>query len=179
MSLPADVRITPLVSHEDERGDFSEIHRLEWETTVAPPVQWNAVHSAAGVLRGVHVHPRHDDYLIIFEGSATIGLADLREESPTFGAAACVVAGRENRVGIAIPHGVAHGFLFHAPSLHIYAVSHYWDPADEQGCRWDDRELGIDWPEVEPLLSPRDAALPPLAELRPRLREARAAISGA
>lgn len=177
MSLPDGVRITPLVSHEDKRGDFTELHRLEWGTRVAP-VQWNAAHSVARVLRGVHVHPRHDDFLVVFDGLATIGLADLREESPTFGTTTCVSVGRENRAGITIPHGVAHGFLFHTPSLHIYAVSHYWDPADELGCRWDDPELGIEWPDAEPLVSSRDAALPPFAELRANLREARAAIAG-
>jgi dTDP-4-dehydrorhamnose 3,5-epimerase len=176
MSMPLGVRVTALASHPDERGDFTELHRLEWETEVAP-VQWNAVRSAARVLRGVHVHVRHDDYLVVFEGAATVGLADLREDSPTFGATSRLLMGRDNPIGITIPHGVAHGFLFHERSLHIYAVSHYWDVADELGCRWDDPELGIEWPDVDPLLSDRDAALPSLAELRPRLREAWAAVS--
>lgn len=167
MKLPAGVRVQSLVPHPDERGDFTELHRLEWGTEVAP-VQWNAVRSQPGVLRGVHVHPRHDDYLVLFEGRATIGLADLREGAgPPEGV--CLDLGRHAPRGITIPHGVAHGFLFHEPSIHVYAVSHYWDPADELGCRWDDPELGLPWPPVEPLLSPRDAALPPLAELRESL----------
>jgi dTDP-4-dehydrorhamnose 3,5-epimerase len=74
---------------------------------------------------------------------------------------------------------VAHGFLFHEPSLHIYAVSHYWDTADELGCRWDDPELGIPWPDAQPLISPRDAGLPPLRQLRSDFREAQAAFAAA
>jgi dTDP-4-dehydrorhamnose 3,5-epimerase len=125
------------------------------------------------VLRGVHVHLRHDDYLVLFDGRATVGLADLRDDSPTSGAAACVELRGDAPVGMTIPTGVAHGFLFHEPSLHVYAVSHYWDPADELGCRWDDPGLGIPWPDAEPLLSPRDAALGSLAELRDATRAPR------
>ena len=172
MTLPEGVRVTPLEPHDDDRGTFTELHRISWSVGVEP-VQWNAVRSRAGVLRGVHVHPRHDDYLTVVTGRATIGLRDLRPDAPTAGAATCVELHGDAPAAITIPHGVAHGFLFHEPSLHIYAVSHYWDPADELGCRWDDPALEIPWPDAEPLISPRDAALPPLAELQ----EALAAIA--
>ncbi len=159
MMLPDGVRLRPLVPHADDRGVFTELHRLEWDTGVEP-VQWNAVRSEPGVLRGVHVHPRHDDYLVLLSGRATIGLADLREGSPTSGTAVCVEMDGEAPAGLSIPWGVAHGFLFHEPSVHVYAVTHYWDLADELGCRWDDPDLGIPWPACDPLLSPRDAGLP-------------------
>ena len=168
MTLPDGVRVTPLEPHRDERGSFTELHRISWGVGVEP-VQWNAVRSHAGVLRGVHVHPRHDDYLIVSSGSATVGLRDLRPDSPTAGAATCVELRGDAPAGLTIPHGVAHGFLFHEPSLHIYAVSHYWDVDDELGCRWDDPALEIPWPDAEPLVSPRDAALPSLPELEATL----------
>jgi dTDP-4-dehydrorhamnose 3,5-epimerase len=56
--LPDGVVCRNLVVHRDDRGWISEIFRQEWPTGVAP-VQWNAVRSMAGVLRGVHVHVRH------------------------------------------------------------------------------------------------------------------------
>ena len=170
-SLPHDLRLSPLEPHRDERGTFLELYRREWEPGV-DPVQWNAVDSEAGVLRGVHVHPRHDDYLIVARGCATIGLRDLREGSPTEGAAACVELSGERPTAISIPHGVAHGFYFSQPSMHIYAVSHYWDMADELGCRWDDPALEIPWPQREAQISPRDEALPPLAVLLGELKSA-------
>ncbi len=80
--LPAGVSLHRLQAHPDERGQFTELFRREWELEV-DPVQWNIVRSEAGVLRGVHVHPRHDDYLTIVSGRAAIGLRDLRRESPT------------------------------------------------------------------------------------------------
>jgi dTDP-4-dehydrorhamnose 3,5-epimerase len=170
-SLPHDLRLSPLVPHRDERGTFLELFREEWQPGVHP-VQWNAVDSEAGVLRGVHVHPRHDDYLTVIRGSATVGVRDLREGSPTEGAAACVELSAEQPTAISIPHGVAHGFYFNRPSTHIYAVSSYWDPTDELGCRWCDPGLGIPWPQREARISPRDEALPSLEVLLGELRSA-------
>lgn len=170
-SLPDGVRLAPLRPHRDDRGTFLELYREEWPSGVRP-VQWNAVHSEAGVLRGVHVHPRHDDYLTVVGGRASIGLRDLRPDSPSTGATACVGLGATAPAAISIPHGVAHGFYFHEPSIHVYAVSHYWDLADELGCRWDDPALGIPWPQAEAQISPRDEALPPLEALLGELHAA-------
>ena len=176
--LPPGVALRPLLPHGDDRGCFTELFREEWRAGITP-VQWNAVRSEPGVLRGVHVHLRHHDYLVLHVGRATIGLCDLREDSPTRGLGVCVEMDGDAPAGLTIPVGVAHGFLFHEPSVHIYAVSHYWDPADELGCRWDDPGLRIPWPAVEPRLSARDRSLPPLAELRPLLRSAAADLSAA
>lgn len=170
-TLPHDLGLTALQPHSDDRGTFVELFREEWETGVRP-IQWNAVHSEANVLRGVHVHPRHDDYLTIVRGRATIGLRDLREDSPSAGVAACVELSAERPAAISIPHGIAHGFYFHEASTHVYAVSHYWDLADELGCRWDDPALGIPWPQQSAQISPRDEALPPLATLLEEFRAA-------
>lgn len=168
---PDGVRLRPLEPHADARGVFTELHRVEWDTGVAP-VQWNAVRSAAGVLRGVHVHPRHDDYLVVFAGRATVGLCDLRDRSPAGGRACCIELAGDSPTAITIPHGVAHGFFFHEPSIHVYAVSHYWDDSDELGCHWADPELGIPWPMRSAHASPRDEALPSLAALRAHLARA-------
>jgi dTDP-4-dehydrorhamnose 3,5-epimerase len=168
-SLPHDLRLLPLVPHRDERGTFLELYRKEWQPGV-DSVQWNAVETERGVLRGVHVHPRHDDYLTVIRGCATVGVRDLREGSPTEGAAACVELSAEHPTAVSIPHGVAHGFYFHKPSTHIYAVSHYWDLTDELGCRWDDPALEIPWLQQEAQISPRDTALPSLDVLLGELK---------
>lgn len=170
-SLPAGLLLRPLEPHGDDRGTFIELFRREWETEVEP-IQWNAVHSEEGVLRGVHVHPTHDDYLTIVRGRAIIGLRDLRDDSETAEATACVELDAERPKAITIPHGVAHGFYFAEPSTHVYAVSHYWDLADELGCRWDDPGLEIPWPQKDAHISPRDEQLPSLEVLLGQLRAA-------
>jgi dTDP-4-dehydrorhamnose 3,5-epimerase len=169
-TLPAGTVFRPLQAHEDQRGVFVELYRREWGTG-ADPIQWNAVWSEAGVLRGVHVHIRHHDYLTVPVGRASVGLKDLRRGSPTEGLTALIELGRERPGALVIPHGVAHGFYFHEPSLHVYAVSEYWDPGDELACNWADPELGIEWPAATALVSDRDRDAQPLqallAELAP------------
>jgi dTDP-4-dehydrorhamnose 3,5-epimerase len=174
--LPSGVELQRLEPHADARGVFTELFRESWELPVAP-VQWNAVRSEPNVLRGVHAHWRHADYLTVVVGKASIGLHDLREGSETEGLGTLVELAADAPAALSIPPGVAHGFYFHEPSLHVYAVSHEWDPSDELGCRWDDPGLGIDWPCSEPLVSDRDRALGPLSSLRAAWRAALAAAA--
>ena len=77
MNLPDGVALRPLTMSRDSRGSFTELFRDEWETGLSP-VQWNAVSSEPGTLRGVHLHTRHDDYLTTLKGRASVGLRDLR-----------------------------------------------------------------------------------------------------
>jgi dTDP-4-dehydrorhamnose 3,5-epimerase len=162
--LPVGTTVYPLRPHVDDRGSFTELYRVEWKTGVAP-IQWNAVRSEAGVLRGVHVHLRHDDYVTVPIGHAFVGLRDLRRGSPTEGLSALVELGEERPGALVIPHGVAHGFYFDRPSLHVYAVTEYWDLSDELGCLWDDPELEIPWPVDSARVSERDWAAQPLRAL--------------
>jgi dTDP-4-dehydrorhamnose 3,5-epimerase len=46
-----------------------------------------------------------------------------------------------------------------------YLVSSYYDPETEAGIRWDDPEVGVEWPVSEPLLSQRDLEAPTLAQV--------------
>lgn len=164
--LPPGVLLRRLEAHLDERGSFTEVFRQTWSTGL-DPVQWNVVSSLPGVLRGVHVHPRHCDFLVMVSGRASIGLLDLRPGAGDRGLVVEMNAAEPQ--ALTIPPGVAHGFMFHAPSVHLYSTSEYFDPIDELGCRWDDPALRIPWPDAEVRLSPRDRGLPALAELRARL----------
>lgn len=164
MQLPLGVRYRKLDMHPDDRGVFTEIFRESWDTGIAP-VQWNVVSSEAGVLRGVHMHVSHFDYLIIVKGRSSIGLRDLRRGSPTEGMTALVEMHGDEMAALTTPPGVAHGFYFHEPSIHMYSVSHYWNTADELGCHWADPALEIPWPMKEAQVSEHDASARPLAEL--------------
>jgi len=66
---------------------------------------------------------------------------------------------------LVIPTGVAHGFYFAEPSLHLYGVTKYWDVGDELACHWADPQLEIPWPALPTLVSERDSTAPSLAEL--------------
>jgi dTDP-4-dehydrorhamnose 3,5-epimerase len=163
-SLPLGVSLRSLQTHHDERGSLTELFRGSWGTGI-DAVQWNYVESEGAVLRGVHVHIKHSDYLILLRGHATIGLRDLRHDSTTEGLTALIEMHGNDRHALTIPPGVAHGFYFHEPSTHIYGVSDFWDAQDELGCHWADPALELNWPNAAPVISARDAGLPSLREL--------------
>jgi len=158
-TIPIDgIVIRNLTPHRDERGELVELLRTSWDLS-AQPVQWNLITSDANVLRGMHVHLRHTDYLVLVDGAMLLGLCDLRAHSRTFQTRASVRFSGERLRAIEIPPGVAHGFYFFEQSLLLHATSHFYDPSDELGCRWDDPPLAISWPGADTVVSQRDREL--------------------
>lgn len=176
-ALPNGVVWRELTTHADHRGDLTELFRTEWREGPAP-VQWNFVRSGKNVLRGVHAHARHDDYLVVLQHRMVLGLKDLRRDSPTRDLAAIVELEGERLSAIFIPHGVAHGFYFPSDAQYIYAVSTYWDRSDELRCRWDDPDLGLRWPAESPVLSAADEAAGTLSAMRRDLEAGMPAAPG-
>ncbi|MDP1664051.1 MAG: dTDP-4-dehydrorhamnose 3,5-epimerase family protein [Methylobacter sp.] len=167
------IKNVALSACSDSRGTLTEIFRHDW-VDMPLPVQWNLVQSEAHVLRGVHVHVKHVDYLVVIKGRMQVGLTDLRGKAKRVGS--LIELSEGHRSMLMIPQGIAHGFYFPEPTTFVYGVSEYWDPVhDELGCRWDDPALGIPWPEeaVAPLLSERDDAACSLEELLLKLHSER------
>ena len=156
MQLPSGVVVRDLKVHADARGELAELYRQEWALG-DPAVQWNLVRSAPRSLRGVHVHPRHADYLTVVSGVMRLGLHDVREDSATSSASAMVEIEGDSPRLVHVPAGVAHGFYFPGPAIYVYGLTHGWSMEEELGCRWDAPELGFDWGDTDPLLSDRDA----------------------
>lgn len=162
----AGVKIVRLKVFRDERGRFLETFRKEWfpERTWSL-VQTNRSDSRAGVLRGLHYHFHQVDYWYVAQGRIRVGLADLRKDSPTFGASETVEMGEQNEYGLYIPSGVAHGFYALTDATLIYLVDNYYDGGDEFGVAWDDPDLAVPWNVSAPILSARDRANPRLQEI--------------
>ncbi len=162
----AGVKIVRLKVFRDERGRFLETFRKEWfpERTWSL-VQMNRSDSQAGVLRGLHYHFHQVDYWYVAQGRIRVGLADLRKDSPTFGASETVEMGEQNEYGLYIPSGVAHGFYALTDATLIYLVDNYYDGGDEFGVAWDDPDLAVPWNVSAPILSARDRANPRLQEI--------------
>lgn len=155
-----------LQSHPDNRGSFTEIYRHEWMPETQEMVQANLSSSNRNVLRGLHFHRNQADYWCVLQGTALVGLYDLRTGSPTEGKAAEVrLSADEGLKGLYIPKGVAHGFYAETDLSLQYLVDQYFTGADEFGVAWDDPDLGINWPSSSPTLSDRDLSNPRLKEV--------------
>ena len=161
----AGVYLVPLVAHHDSRGFVAEQFRRSWVPGAREAVQANLSRSAPNVLRGLHFHRRQADYWTILEGSAFVGLYDLRRGSPTEDVGLGVRIAAEDLRCLSIPRGVAHGFYTPDGLLLQYLVDEYYDGGDEFGVSWDDPGLGIAWPAAAPVLSDRDRSNPGLAGL--------------
>jgi dTDP-4-dehydrorhamnose 3,5-epimerase len=169
--LPEGCRLQPLATIADQRGDFTELFRNAWFDT-PPPLQWNMSRSQANVLRGVHVHARHWDYVTVLSGRMTIGLHDMRPQSAARFLSAKVELSDAEPSVLSIPPGIAHGFYFPVASLNLTAASRYYDPPDHMRCRWDCPELRLAWPCRAPQLSPADLAAGAYADLAEQLAAA-------
>ena len=163
-TLPPRVILEKLIVQPDRRGVLTEVFRETWEGVIRP-VQWNIAKSHPNVLRGVHAHIKHDDYIVLLEGKALIGLQDLRLNSQTYGKAMVIEMDGEYPSRLTIPPGVVHGFYFCHSSILLHAVSEYWDPRDELKCHWKAPELQIPWEIESPQISDSDAKAPSFRQL--------------
>ena len=93
---------------------------------------------------------------------------DVRWGSPTFGQWTGGLFSGENRHQFFIPKGFAHGFcVLSDDALVTYKCSAYYAAGDEIVIRWDDPDIGIEWPVDQPILSPKDANGVFLKDLHP------------
>ena len=167
-----DVRYGAVARFGDQRGSFRELWRASTQPPRAPFVQANLSTSAAGVLRGLHYHRRQLDYWVVASGRAFVALVDVRPLVDGAGGRALVET-RELHADdwVAIPTGVAHGFLALEPLELLYLVTNEYDGTDELGFAWDDPAVGVPWPVLDvtpdgrPILSDRDRSNPTLADL--------------
>jgi dTDP-4-dehydrorhamnose 3,5-epimerase len=165
------VLLEPTV-HGDARGFFVETFRADVATQYGIPVDFvqdNHSRSRQGTLRGIHfqTHPGQGKLVRVARGVVWDVVVDLRRESPTFGQWEGVRLDDENGQMLWIPVGFGHGFLVLSDVADfVYKCTSYYDPATEAGIRFDDPEVGIEWPaEVELLYSERDRTAPSLSDV--------------
>lgn len=175
--LPGVLVLEPRV-FQDQRGYFLETfnaERFAEHAALGLPRalrQTNHSRSRRGVVRGLHFQLRHPQGKLISLAHGRIFdvVVDVRPDSPTFRRwlSFTLDAGAPRQLWI--PPGYAHGFCVLSEVADVtYACTEVYVPDDDLGVRWDDPELAVDWPLRDPLVSPRDAALPTLAEARDRL----------
>jgi dTDP-4-dehydrorhamnose 3,5-epimerase len=157
--------------HGDERGFFVETFRADaWAAHGVPIefVQDNQSRSKRGTLRGIHfqTHPGQGKLVRVARGRVLDVVVDLRRGSPTFGEWESVELDDVSGVQLWIPIGFGHGFcVLSAVADFAYKCTAYYDPETESGIRFDDPDVGIEWPDMELLCSERDRIAPRLSEV--------------
>lgn len=157
----------------DARGYFMEAwKREEFEAHVGKVdfVQDNESKSSYGVLRGLHFQKgacSQAKLVRVIKGRVLDVAVDLRKSSPTFGRHVMVELSDENKRQFFIPRGFAHGFLvLSEEAIFTYKVDNVYAPHADGGIRWNDPQLGIDWPidPQEVQTSEKDLNLPLLKD---------------
>jgi len=175
LEIPDVILVKPKI-FRDNRGFFLETYKksdFERNGINVEFIQYNHSGSVKGVLRGLHYqkHPKAQGKLVRCVKGAIFDVAvDIRKNSPTFRKWVGVYLSEENNYMLWIPEGFAHGFLVLSDFAEVmYKVSGAeYSPEHDAGIRWDDPDIGINWPldKVEQIiLSEKDKNLPYMKEL--------------
>lgn len=137
----------------DARGYFMEAWKQEefnQHIGKVDFIQDNESKSSFGVLRGLHYQKGETSQaklVRVIKGKVLDVAVDLRKSSPTFGKHVMVELSEENKRQFFIPRGFAHGFLvLSEEAVFTYKVDNPYSPSTDGGIRWNDPDLGIEWP---------------------------------
>jgi dTDP-4-dehydrorhamnose 3,5-epimerase len=168
--LPGCVVIEPDV-FGDARGFFYESYNAQKYKDAGFDlnfVQSNVSRSAHGVLRGLHYQfPNPQGKLVsVVEGEVYDVAVDIRVGSPMFGRWTAAVLSSHNKRHFWIPEGFAHGFAVLSEfATFSYQCTALYDRAADASMRWNDSDIGIDWPLGAPQLSEKDQKAPFLRDI--------------
>ncbi len=170
--LPDVWLITP-TAFPDERGEFLETWQADKFRNIGIDVafvQDNQSSSHRGVLRGLHFQlPPHAQAKLVrvVSGEVFDVAVDIRRSSPTFGRWAGQILSDATHQMLWVPAGFAHGYIVLSDDAIVaYKASAAYAADAERSLRWNDAEIGIEWPEVDggPILSPKDLGAPVMAD---------------
>lgn len=165
LSLLGIKLITPKVIR-DERGfffeSFSAIKYLDMGIDVSF-VQDNVSFSKKQTVRGLHYQSKPGQAKLVscIQGKILDVAVDIRPESTTFGKWVGVILDDQEHHQLFIPVGFAHGYCVLSETARVhYKVSSFYVPKEERSIRWNDPDIGIQWPVSDPVLSDRDKESP-------------------
>ena len=154
----------------DDRGFFMETYRNDQFKNLGLPdnfVQENHSYSRKAVLRGLHFQwdPPMGKLMRVTRGIAFLVAVDIRPGSPTLGKWVGVEASAENRKQVWAPASFARGFCAISDDVEVqYLCTGTYNSEAEAGIRWDDPEIGIEWPIKKAIVSEKDRTAQTLSE---------------
>lgn len=156
----------------DNRGFFREVFRLndlEKEVGIEfKVIQANHSHSLPNVIRALHAE-NWNKLIYPLTGKAFSAVVDIRSDSPTFGKYETFEFGGDKPRAIFVAKGLANSVCVMGddPVDYIYFVDAYYDGTDTRAVAWNDPDLNIKWPIINPIISERDRHNPTLREIFP------------
>ena len=111
------------------------------------------------VIRGLHIQSNKTQgkFVTVLKGKILDVAVDLRKNSKTFGKHYSTIMSEKNSISIYIPPGFAHGICgIEKENYLIYSCSKYRDKQSEIGIQSNDKDLNINWPIKNPILSKKD-----------------------
>lgn len=167
-----DVKIIRANRFHDNRGFFTETYKESEYLGLGLPkfVQDNMSESSKGVIRGLHWQesPFGQGKLVTCVTGSILDVAvDVRKESKAYGKHVAVELNSNEQIALWVPVGFAHGFQALEDGTRVqYKVTNYWNRESENSLNPLDKELGINWPLMNCLMSDKDATAPKLSELK-------------
>ena len=147
---------------EDARGFFMETFRADEFRSLGLPfdfLQDNHSRSIKGVVRGLHFQwDRPMGKLMrVTYGTAFLVAVDIRKGSPTLGQWFGLEVSAENKKQVWAPAEFARGFCVLSDFAEVqYKCTAIYNNKAESGIRWDDPDIGIQWPISHCILSEKD-----------------------
>ena len=152
-----DLIIVNNKSFKDNRGYFKEL-LLEKNLKKKFPFLVMSF-SKKNVIRGLHLQTRNSQgkFVSVIKGKIFDVVIDLRKKSKTFGKSMSIILSENNSKSIFIPPGFAHGFCTLSKENYIvYSCTKYRDKRYETGIKYNDKDLKINWPIKNPIISNKD-----------------------
>lgn len=160
--------------HGDARGYFIETYNSkDFKAATGLEIEFvqdNQSRSTRGVLRGLHMQKgdaAQAKLVRVLEGAVLDIAVDLRKDSPSFGQHYAIELTADNHKQFFVPAGFAHGFVVLSEhATFFYKVDKFYQPGNEVGIMFNDKDLNIDWklPINEIQLSDKDKTLGSFAE---------------
>ena len=160
--------------HGDARGYFIETYNSrDFKAATGLDIEFvqdNQSRSSKGVLRGLHMQrgaAAQAKLVRVLEGAVLDIAVDLRKDAPSFGQHFAIELTADNRKQFSVPAGFAHGFVvLSEAATFFYKVDKFYEPGNEVGIMYNDKDLNIDWrlADNELILSEKDKTLGSFAQ---------------
>ena len=170
-NLLKGIKLIENILFKDDRGTFLENYKMlsyKKNGINYDFIQDNVVHSKKNVLRGLHYQKEFPQgkLVSVLHGEILDIAVDIDKESYSYGKIVSEILSYDKCNQLFIPPSFAHGYLVLSDyAIVLYKCTEYYYPEDQYGIIWNDKDIHIDWPIINPIISENDSTLPRFSQL--------------